>query len=56
MSKSSKPTLGHRLASVALRAIPGVFILNSGIGKLGLHGENAAGLRDFAATGVSGSG
>ncbi|MEX3506823.1 hypothetical protein VVR85_05350 [Corynebacterium sp. LK2590] len=52
MSKSSKPTLGHRLASVALRALPGAFILNSGIGKLGLRGENAAGLRDFAATGV----
>lgn len=40
------------LSSVALRAIPGAFILNSGIGKIGMPAEASAGIQQFAASGV----
>ena len=41
-----------RLDTALLRAVPGAFILNSGIGKLGLDEESAAGLQQMAANGV----
>ncbi|GAA4918301.1 hypothetical protein [Nesterenkonia rhizosphaerae] len=41
-----------KLSTLALRTIPGAFILNSGIGKLRLNAESAAGLQDMAATGI----
>ncbi|MFC7457426.1 hypothetical protein ACFQS2_09530 [Brachybacterium sp. GCM10030267] len=40
------------LSTIALRAIPGAFILNSGIGKLGMPAEMAEGLQGMAAKGV----
>ncbi|WP_218220869.1 hypothetical protein [Nesterenkonia sp. Act20] len=40
------------LTSIALRAVPGAFILNAGIGKLKLDAESAAGMQGMAATGV----
>lgn len=40
------------LSTALLRAVPGAFILNSGIGKLGLPAEAAAGLQSMAAQGV----
>ena len=40
------------LSTAVLRAVPGAFILNSGIGKLGLPAEVAAGLQGMAAQGV----
>ncbi|MHA2788398.1 hypothetical protein ACXZ66_04530 [Corynebacterium sp. S7] len=40
-------------SSIALRAIPGAFILNSGIGKLQTPPEASAGMQQFAATGIS---
>lgn len=40
------------LSTVVLRAIPGAYMLNSGIGKLGLPAEAAAGLQAMAAKGV----
>ncbi|GAA1154879.1 hypothetical protein [Nesterenkonia sandarakina] len=40
------------MSSVALRAVPGAFILNAGIGKLKLDAESAAGMQGMAATGV----
>lgn len=43
---------GTTIASGALRGIMGAFILNSGIGKLGLKGEAAQGLQGMAATGI----
>ncbi|MGO2017812.1 MAG: hypothetical protein ACTH3R_15265 [Brevibacterium aurantiacum] len=41
-----------RLDTALLRAVPGAFILNSGIGKLGLDEASAAGLQQMAANGV----
>lgn len=43
---------GNKVASAALRGITGAFILNSGIGKLGLRGEAAEALQGMAAVGV----
>lgn len=40
------------LSSVALRAIPGLFILNSGVGKIGMPAEASAGTQEFAASGI----
>lgn len=40
------------LSSVALRVIPGAFILNSGIGKVGMPAEASEGMQQFAATGM----
>lgn len=40
------------LTSAALRLIPGAFMLNSGLGKVGMPAEASAGLQQFAATGV----
>lgn len=40
------------LSTVALRTIPGAFILNAGIGKLKLDTDSAAGLQGMAATGI----
>jgi len=42
--------MGFRNA--VLRAVPGAFILNSGIGKLGLPPEAAAGLQGAASKGI----
>ena len=41
-----------KISTALLRAVPGAFILNSGIGKLGLDEESAAGLQQMAANGV----
>src|SRR5699024_9137822 len=41
-----------KLSTALLRAVPGAFILNSGIGKLGMDEETAAGLQQMAANGV----
>ncbi|GAB3849333.1 hypothetical protein [Nesterenkonia populi] len=41
-----------KLSTLALRTVPGAFILNAGIGKLKLDAESAAGLQGMAATGV----
>jgi hypothetical protein len=41
-----------KLSTALLRAVPGAFILNSGIGKLGMDEETAAGLQQTAANGV----
>lgn len=40
------------LASIALRAIPGLFIANSGIGKIGMPAEMSAGIQGAAASGI----
>ena len=40
------------LSSAILRAVPGAFILNSGIGKLGMPAEMAEALQGMAAQGV----
>lgn len=40
------------LTSAAFRVIPGAFILNSGIGKLGMDESASAGLQNMAATGI----
>ncbi|MGP9536513.1 hypothetical protein ACT3SP_00780 [Brachybacterium sp. AOP43-C2-M15] len=40
------------LSTAVLRAVPGAFILNSGIGKLGLPAEAAESLQGMAAQGV----
>ena len=40
------------LSSAVLRAVPGAFILNSGIGKLGMPAEMAEALQGMAAKGV----
>ena len=37
------------LSSAILRAVPGAFILNSGIGKLGMSAEAAEGMQGMAA-------
>ena len=41
-----------KLSNAILRAVPGLFILNSGINKLGMDDETAAGLQDMAKVGV----
>ena len=41
-----------KISTALLRAVPGAFILNSGIGKLGLDEGSAAGLQQMAANGV----
>jgi hypothetical protein len=41
--------MAFNLANAALRAVPGAFILNSGIGKLELDAESAGGLQSMAA-------
>ncbi|MGO2035669.1 MAG: hypothetical protein ACTH2U_04260 [Brevibacterium sp.] len=40
------------ISTALLRAVPGAFILNSGIGKLGMDADTAKGLQDMAANGV----
>ncbi|WP_297187879.1 hypothetical protein [uncultured Corynebacterium sp.] len=40
------------LTSAAFRVIPGAFILNAGIGKLGMDESSSAGLQNMAATGI----
>lgn len=40
------------LSSAVLRAIPGAFILNSGVGKLGMDAGTAAHMQGMAAQGV----
>lgn len=40
------------ITNAILRAVPGAFILNSGIGKLGLDAQSAAGLQEMAKNGV----
>ncbi|WP_166969697.1 hypothetical protein [Brevibacterium atlanticum] len=41
-----------KISTALLRAVPGAFILNSGIGKLGIDEDAAAGLQQMAANGV----
>lgn len=41
-----------KLSNIPLRAIPGAFIVNSGLGKLDMDAESSKGLQDFAATGI----
>ncbi|WP_193084668.1 hypothetical protein [Brevibacterium aurantiacum] len=41
-----------QISTALLRAVPGAFILNSGIGKLGIDEESAGGLQQMAATGI----
>ena len=41
-----------KLSNAILRAVPGIFILNSGVNKLGMDEETAAGLQDMAKVGV----
>lgn len=41
-----------KLASTLLRLPVGLFVVNSGINKLGLKGEGAEGLQGMAATGI----
>lgn len=41
-----------KLSTALLRAVPGAFILNSGIGKLGMDEETAKGMQGMAANGV----
>lgn len=43
--------MSNVLSSIALRAIPGAFILNSGIGKLNMPAEASAGTQQMATTG-----
>lgn len=40
------------LTSAALRVIPGLFIANSGIGKIGMPAEMSAGVQQAAASGI----
>ena len=40
------------LSTAILRAVPGAFILNSGIGKLGMDAQTAEAMRGMAAQGV----
>ncbi|MGD7003393.1 hypothetical protein [Corynebacterium halotolerans] len=40
------------LPNIILRGVSGAYILQSGVGKLGLPAEAAAGIQEFAATGV----
>ena len=40
------------LSTAVLRAVPGAFILTSGLGKLGMSAETAEGLQEMAARGV----
>lgn len=41
-----------KLSNAILRAVPGAFILNAGLGKLGMDKETAAGMQEMAANGV----
>lgn len=41
-----------RIAHFFTRTVPGAFIANSGVGKLGMPAEASAGLQQYAATGV----
>lgn len=43
---------GNPIATLALRAVPGVFVLNSGVGKLALDEQTAGFLQAEAAKGV----
>lgn len=40
------------LSSAALRVLPGAFVLNSGIGKIGMPAEASAGTQQFAASAI----
>lgn len=51
MAFSLKPSK-NAVSSAALRGFMGAFILNSGIGKLGMKGEALEGMQGFAATGI----
>lgn len=42
----------NKFATYVLRAVPGAFILNSGLGKLGAPPEAAAGMQAMAASGI----
>lgn len=42
----------NSVASAALRVIPGLFILNSGIGKIGMPEEVSAGVQQAAMSGI----
>ena len=42
----------NSIASIALRAVPGAFVLNSGIGKIGMDNDSAAYLQAEAAKGI----
>ena len=44
--------MGISLANTALRLVSGAFILNSGIGKLRIDEESAAGLQQLASNGI----
>lgn len=44
--------MSFSLSTAVLRAVPGAYILNSGIGKIGLDPAKAEFLRDAAAQGV----
>lgn len=44
--------MGLNISTAILRAVPGAFILNAGIGKLNLPPEAAAGMQAMAAQGV----
>lgn len=44
--------MGLNFSTAILRAVPGAFILNAGIGKLNLPPEAAAGMQAMAAKGV----
>jgi hypothetical protein len=46
---NKEQTLGFSISNAALRLVSGAFILNSGVGKLGLTPEHAAGLQASAA-------
>lgn len=41
-----------KLSNAILRAVPGAFILNSGVNKLGMDDDTAGGLQDMAKVGV----
>lgn len=41
-----------KLSSIFLRALPGAYIINSGVGKIGMPAEASEGLQQYAATGV----
>lgn len=42
----------HKIANYLLRAVPGAYILNSGLSKLGASDEAAAGMQGLAASGI----
>ena len=41
-----------KLSSIFLRALPGAYIINSGVGKVGMPAEASEGLQQYAATGM----